>query len=565
MPLSRSRSGADVLLLTVRFLKLGNNKVRLVASLALAVAALASYAAAPAQGRALAEFPPGYEGYHDYAEMMADIDAEIAAHPNIISKRSIGQSYEGRTIWVIKISAHVGIDEAEPEVLFEAMHHAREHLAGEEALHLIHLFVDNYKQPTPLGQRVTALVKSREIWIVPMVNPDGAEYDISSGTGFQNWRRNRQPIPGSSQIGVDLNRNWGYMWGCCGGSSGTPGSTTYRGPSAWFAPEVRALRDFVLSRVINGRQQIREAISWHTFNEQIMWPYGYTRADLPRTMTAEDLAAFRAIGTSMASRNGYTAQQMSDLYVLDGDATDWLYGAQRIFAFTIEMYPTDNSHVGGFYPPDSVIDRETTRNDDAVLYFVEQADCPYRAADPATTDCGPLYDDFEMDRGWKINAAGTDTATHGAFQRAVPAQTSDASGVKQQAWGYSGQAALVTGAAAGKKASTNDLDGGTTSAQSPTIKLGAAGSTGWTLDLRYSFAHDASSSTDDYLRVLVNGSQVFIDRGDASNRNAAWKEATVNLDAYAGQKVRLTVQAVDGAADSLVEAAVDDVRVYQAH
>jgi hypothetical protein len=397
-----------------------------------------------------------------------------------------------------------------------------------------------------------------------MVNPDGAEYDISSGTGFQNWRRNRQPIPGSTTIGVDLNRNWGYMWGCCGGSSGTPGTTQYRGPHPWFAPEVRALRDFVLSRVINGRQQITAAISWHTFNEQVMWPYGYTKTDLPRTMTADDLAAFKALGTQMANRNGYTAQQLSDLYITDGDAMDWFYGDQRIFAFTIEMYPTDGSRVGGFYPPDSVIDRETTRNDDMVLYFLEQANCPYRVAGLGTTNCGPLFENFETARGWKVNAAGTDTATSGRFERAVPQQTSNVNGLKQQAYGFSGQAALVTGARAGANANANDLDGGTTSALSPTAQLGASGSTGWTLDFRYAFAHDASSTSADFLRVSVNGTAVFTVAGDGTDENATWKLASVNLDAYAGQSVRVLVEAADGAGDSLVEAAVDDVRIYKA-
>src|SRR3954463_5554097 len=441
-------------------------------ALALGAVVVAGLAVAgPVQAAPAPVFPAGFEGYHDYSEITAELRSIAASHPGIVKLFSIGRSYEGRELWAVKISDNVATDENEPEVLFEGLHHAREHLAGEEGLHLVHLFVDNFKAATPLGRRVTQLVKSREIFIVPMMNPDGAEYDISSSTDFQGWRRNRQPIPGSDEIGVDLNRNWGYMWGCCGGSSGTPGATQYRGPSAWFAPEVRALRDFVLGRVVNGRQQISEAISWHTFNEQIMWPYGYTRADLPRTMTAEDLAAFRAIGTNMASRNNYTAQQLSDLYILDGNTTDWLYGAERIFAFTIEMYPTDRSGVGGFYPPDSVIDRETTRNDDAVLYFVEQADCPYRAADASTTNCGPMYDDFEISRGWKVNAAGSDTATAGAFVRAVPAQTSDAAGVKQLAWGYSGQAALVTGAKAGTDAAAKDLDDGSTSAQSPRIQL----------------------------------------------------------------------------------------------
>jgi hypothetical protein len=474
-------------------------------ALALATVTVMLLTAMPALGKTPGVFPPGYEGYHTFDEMTADLRAEAAAHPKFVKLVSIGKSYEGRDIWAVKISDNVRTDENEPEILFEGNAHAREHLAAEEGLHLVHLFVDNYKASTALGQRVTAIVKSREIWIVPMLNPDGAEYDISSGTGFQNWRRNRQPVPGSAALGVDLNRNWGYMWGCCGGSSGTPGSTTYRGPNAWSSPEVRALRDFVLSRVRNGRQQIREAISWHTFNEQVMWPYGYTKADLPRTMTADDLTAFQAIGHGIANRNGYTAQQLSDLYLIDGGSSDWLYGAQRIFAFTIEMYPTDNSHVGGFYPSDSVIDRETKRNDDAVLFFAEQADCPYRAADAHTTNCGPLYDDFEAARGWKVNAAHTDTAIKGAFSRDVPAQTTDSAGVKQVAWGHSGQAAFVTGYKTGSSAGANDLDGGTTSIQSPKVQLGGAGSNGWTLDFWYSFAHDSSSSSDDYVRALVNG------------------------------------------------------------
>jgi carboxypeptidase T len=537
---------------------------------ALAVAGLAllgGLAAPPARAVQTADFPPGYEGYHSYAEMMADIDALIAARPKIVSKRSIGKSYEGRTIWAIKISDHVALDEHEPEILFEALHHAREHLAGEEALHLVHLFVDNYRGRggTAFQKRISKIVKTHEIWIVPMVNPDGAEYDISSGTDFQHWRRNRQPIPDSSTIGVDLNRNWGYKWGCCGGSSGTPGSTFYRGPSPWFAPEVRALRDFVLSRIVRHHQQIRAAISWHTFNEQIMWPFGYTYADLPPTMAADDLAAFRALGTGMASLNGYTPQQMSDLYKLDGDTTDWLYGDQRIFAFTIEMYPTDNSHVGGFYPPDSVIEEQTTRNDAAVLYFLEHADCPYDLAGLGATRCGKMDDDFETDRGWKMDPFGTDTATAGSFERGVAQATGDAGGSKQPANGYSAQTTLVTGAAAGANANAYDIDGGTTSARSTKVKLGSSSSSGWRLDFRYSFAHDDRSGPEDYLRVSVNGVRVFLAPGDASNQNAGWHEVSVSLDAFAGQKVKVLVEARDGGADSLVEAAVDDVRIYRAH
>jgi carboxypeptidase T len=533
----------------------------------LAAAALMVLGAMPVLGMTQGAFPVGYEGYHDYAEMMADIDAVIAAHPGIVAKRSIGQSYEGRTIWAIKISDHVGRDENEPEVLMESLHHAREHLTVEQSLEIIHLLADNYRKvpTTALQQRVTNIVNTREIWIVPMVNPDGAEFDISSGTGFQNWRRNRQPIGPGLPIGIDLNRNWGYMWGCCHGSSGTPGATEYRGQYPWQAPEVVALRNFILSRRVGGIQQITEAISWHTFNEQVMWPYGYTKTDIPRTMTADDHAAFVALGTGIANRNGYTPQQMSDLYVLDGDASDWMYGDQRIFAFTIEEYPTDRSNVGGFYPPDSVITRETTRNDDAVLYFLEQAGCPYAVVPSmAVTHCGPLNDDFETSRGWTINPSHTDTATSGVFERAIPQRTSDAAGVKQASPAFSGQAELVTGASAGANANANDVDGGTTSAQSPAFKLGAVGSTGWTLDFEYTFAHSAQATAGDYLRVLVNDTEVFRVAGDGVNQNATWTHATLDLDAFAGQTARVTVEAADTGSDALVEAAVDDVRVYRA-
>ena len=217
-------------------------------------------------------------------------------------------------------------------------------------------------------------------------------------------------------------------------------------------------------------------------------------------MSPDDLLAFRALGHGMADRNGYVAQQMSDLYILDGAASDWLYGDQRIFAFTIEMYPTDGSNVGGFYPPDDIIDAQTARNDEAVLYFLEQADCPYRAAGLGDTHCGPLNDDFETGRGWQVNAAGTDTATSGRWERATAQKTTNAAGIKQRAYGFSGLASLVTGALTGGSVTANDVDGGVTSALSPEIRLGSPGSTGWTLSFRYTFAHNAQAKAGDQLR-----------------------------------------------------------------
>ena len=252
-----------------------------------------------------------------------------------------------------------------------------------------------------------------------MVNPDGAEYDIATGS-FQNWRKNRQPIPGSTKIGIDLNRNWGYV-GLLRRLVGQPGSIDLSRPEAVVRARGRARsRNFVLSRVVGGGQQITRPSTGTPSTSRSCGRTATPTTDVPRTMTAEDHSLHSAHGHEMANRNGYTAQQLQRP-VPARRRRDRLAGRsdQRIFAFTIEMYPTDNAPSRGFYPPDSVIARETTRNDDAVLYFLEQAGCPYRAAGLPTTDCGPLYDDFELDRGWTGQCQRHGHATRGAFERGI--------------------------------------------------------------------------------------------------------------------------------------------------
>ncbi|HUR09083.1 MAG TPA: M14 family metallopeptidase, partial [Nonomuraea sp.] len=316
-------------------------------------------------------FPPADSNYHDYAEMVAELQQAALDHPSIFSLFSLGVSYQGRTIWAGKISDNVGTDEAEPEVLFTHHQHAREHLTVELGLYTLKMLTDEYGV-TP---QITNLVNGREIWMVFDANPDGGEYDVSTGS-YVSWRKNRQPNTGSSAIGTDLNRNWGYQWGCCGGSSGTPSSETYRGPSAFSAPETQVIRDFVNSRVLGGTQQIATHIDFHTYGELVMWPYGYTFTDVPADMTQDDHDTFVVMGQAMAATNGYTPQQARELYIADGPIKDWLYGVHRIFSYTFEMYPVTSGQ-GGFYPPDEVIPAQTLRNRAAILYLLEQSGCPY--------------------------------------------------------------------------------------------------------------------------------------------------------------------------------------------
>jgi hypothetical protein len=351
------------------------------------VTALTAPAAPPAapdapgapQARA---FPADDSGYHSYQEWVDEADALVAAHPSLVTRTQIGTSYEGRAIWALKVSDNAASDEAEPEVLFTHNQHGREHLTVEMALYLLHELTDGYAG----DPRIRAVVDSREIWIVPSVNPDGAEFDVATGD-YALWRKNRQPPPApASAIGTDLNRNWGFQWGCCeGGSSDDPASETYRGPSPFSAPETQAVRDLVLSRRIGGAQQIKAAIDFHTYGELVLWPYGYTLADTAPGLETDQHDAFVTIGESMAASNGYTAQQASDLYITDGAIDDWLWGSEGIFAFTFEMYPTTASP--GFYPPDEAIAAQTARNREAVLRLLEIADCPYRAIGKQATYC----------------------------------------------------------------------------------------------------------------------------------------------------------------------------------
>ncbi|HEU0243405.1 MAG TPA: M14 family metallopeptidase [Candidatus Limnocylindrales bacterium] len=535
----------------------------LATGLALAAALVAPLAVPAAAAAAEPDFPSSMSGYHNYPEMVAEIQAAAASYPDIVQVFSIGRSYGGRDIWAAKISDNVATDEAEPEVLIDALHHAREHLTTEQALAILRWMTTGYGSDTT----VTRLVNARETFIIFALNPDGMRYDLT-GDPFRAWRKNRQPNAGTTAVGTDLNRNYGYRWGCCGGSSGKPSATTYRGAAPFSAPETQVFRDFVKSRVIDGIQQIRAHITLHTNGELILWPYGYTKTNVPADMTSLDHTTFVTLGRAQASRNGYTAQQSSDLYITDGDQIDWLYATYRIFSFTYELYPSEQSTVWkDHYPDDSRIPAQTARNRTAILYLINQAGCPYAAlgSDARRADCGPLFDDLEINRGWVRNAAGTDTATRGLWSVSNPASTSS-NGPKQLGTTVSGSRALVTGARAGTSASTNDVDGGTTTVRSRPITLPASATSYGPLTFRYYLAHGTTSSRDDALRVIVEAQDgtptvVFQELGAANDDDAAWASASRSLAAWAGQTIHLVVEATDGGRDSLVEAALDDIRI----
>jgi carboxypeptidase T len=307
------------------------------------------------------DFPPADAAYHNYAEANADINQLAADHPATVHLFSFGSSYEGRDLVGIRISNDATDRLDEPGVLYVALHHAREHLTVEVALSIAHLFAES------TDPAITQLVATRQIYFLVQMNPDGSEYDIATGS-YRSWRKNRQPNAGSSYVGTDPNRNYGYRWGCCGGSSGFTGSSTYRGPSAFSAPEVVRVRDFV-----DTHPNIRISISYHTYGDLILYPYGYTYTDVPSDMTQLDHDTFVAMAREMARTTGYTAEQSSDLYITDGDYNDWMYGAKRMYPFTFELGG------GTFYPGAGIIASESVKNHAAAIYVAQMADCPTRA------------------------------------------------------------------------------------------------------------------------------------------------------------------------------------------
>jgi carboxypeptidase T len=309
---------------------------------------------------AITDFPPGDEAYHTYAESTAALQQAQLNFPSLAKVSSIGQSYEGRAMNLIKISDNVATDENEPEVLFTCNQHAREHLTTEMCLRIVERFTTGYAT----NPAIKNLVDTHEIYVIPNMNPDGSEYDISGGR-YHSWRKNRQGN------GTDPNRNWSYNWGCCGGSSGSTTSETYRGPAAFSAPETKAVSDWVNSRKIGGVQQIKTHIDFHTYSELVLWPFGYTFNTTAPGMTAAEAQKFQTLGRQMAATNGYTAEQSSALYITDGDINDWMWGNHKILSYCFEMYPKGGNP--GFYPPATAIVAQTTRNDKAVDLIIGAA------------------------------------------------------------------------------------------------------------------------------------------------------------------------------------------------
>ncbi len=312
------------------------------------------------------DFPDKDSIYHNYAELTSALQKLAQENPNIVQMSSIAKTQEGRDIWSIRLSGNLASASELPGIIFMGGHHAREHLSVEMPLLWIQYLVREYKAGHP---KIVQLLNSREIHVIPMVNPDGAEHDIASGQ-YKLWRKNRTRNSDGS-YGVDLNRNYGYQWGT-GGSSSSPGSDTFKGTQPFSEIETRAVRDY-----IEANQNITILLSFHSFSKLILYPWGHKYDGIEQS---QDLAVHETMARKMAEWNGYAPQQSSDLYIASGDTTDWSYGVHKIISFTFELDPDDGGFGGsqGFYPGAQQIEQSFQKNIEPMMYLTDYADNPYR-------------------------------------------------------------------------------------------------------------------------------------------------------------------------------------------
>jgi carboxypeptidase T len=199
-----------------------------------------------------------------------------------------------------------------------------------------------------------------------MVNPDGHEH---SRTQQRLWRKNRRRNRDGS-VGVDPNRNYGYMWGTLNvpTSSHVPSDETYVGPRAFSEPETQAVRDLVACERFVG------VITYHSYSQLILYPWGYTERPVPDDTDRELMIGMaEEMQGLIQGVHGvvYTPQQSAELYPTAGDTTDWTYGIYGIPSFTIELRPRTAAE-GGFILPGSQIQPTWEENRPAAFRFIER-------------------------------------------------------------------------------------------------------------------------------------------------------------------------------------------------
>lgn len=311
--------------------------------------------------KARVETEGGINGaFHSYAEVEQELTSLENDHPGLAKLYDLGLSLEMRHIYALKVSANAQAEENEARVLFLGCHHAREWISVEVPLLFARYALEHYASDSEIKR----LLDRSEVWIVPLVNPDGLEYSIHE---YRYWRKNRRDNADGS-FGVDLNRNYDYAWGVDNeGSSPDPESEIYRGAAPFSEPEGQAVRSLIASR---GFQAL---ITYHSYSQDILYPWGYKAEPTPDDAKLRELAAGMAERIQAVNGRAYAyGEASSTLYLTNGEITDWAYGLFGIMAFTIELPPQEYVD-GAFFNAEAQIDPIFRENLPAMEYLIDRA------------------------------------------------------------------------------------------------------------------------------------------------------------------------------------------------
>ncbi|MFZ2488838.1 MAG: M14 family zinc carboxypeptidase, partial [Anaerolineae bacterium] len=327
---------------------------------------------------------PGYACYRTVEETFQTAQAMVAAHPTLASWVDMGDSWDkvtaggpsGYDLMVLKLT-NSAIGGTKPKLLITASIHAREYTPAELTTRFAEYLINNYG----IDPDATWLLDHHEIHLMLQANPDGRK---QAETGL-SWRKNtNQNYCGatSTSRGADLNRNFNFQWGCCGGSSGSVCDETYRGPSAASEPEVQNIQAYMRAIFPDQRGSLLTDpapatatgvyVDIHSYSELVLWPWGFTSTVPPNG------TALQTLGRKFAYFNNYTAEQSIGLYPTDGTTDDFIYGDLGVAGYTFEL--------GTNFFQDCATFENTILPDNlpALLYAAKVARTPYQT--PAGPD-----------------------------------------------------------------------------------------------------------------------------------------------------------------------------------
>lgn len=334
-----------------------------------------------------------YNFYHSFDEPVHGIKDQLrrinSKYPKIIRLKVIGLSVQHRPILAVGLT-NEKIRGDKPQVLFVVTHHAREWITTEMAMRLIKYLASNYGSDA----RVTNLLDTTEVWIIPVANPDGYQFTF---TNERLWRKNLRDNDGDGQItlsdGVDLNRNFDSHWGYDEeGSSSNESSGIYRGSGPNSEPETQAVIDFIQSN------DFKFILSYHSFQGLIAYPWGFQKStpslDDPIFVAQAGTDDNPAVWDSLLN-TGYDIGLLADLYIINGDFVDWCYYRAGVPAQMIELTfgeDAEGNHYGFEFPDDdSQIQTVFEDNLEFALCYAESAINPSHPVSPVGIATEDIY------------------------------------------------------------------------------------------------------------------------------------------------------------------------------